>query len=58
MVNKYWLFYPKFTNMTVFVPLAKVDDIVFLDVADRTTSEFTKLIGQLPPAQQVLLYRH
>ena len=35
-------------------PLEKVDDIVLLGGADRTTSEVTKLIGQLPPAVQAL----
>ena len=36
-------------------PLAKVDDIVLLGGADKTTSEVTKLISQLPPAVQVNL---
>ena len=35
-------------------PLEKVDDIVLLGGADRTTSEVTKLIGQLPPAVEAL----
>jgi len=35
-------------------PLAKVDDIVLLGGADKTTSEVTKLISQLPPAVQAL----
>jgi len=35
-------------------PLAKVDDIVLLGGADSTTSEVTKLIGQLPPAVKAL----
>merc|ERR1712110_495772 len=35
-------------------PLTKVDEIVLLGGADKTTSEVTKLISQLPPAVQAL----
>merc|ERR1719273_2931999 len=35
-------------------PLKKVDNIVLLGGQDKTTSEVTKLMGQLPPAVQAL----
>merc|ERR1719464_2346436 len=38
----------------VAAPLAKTDEIVLLGGADRTTSEVSKLLGQLPPAVQAL----
>jgi len=38
----------------VAAPLAKTDEIVLLGGADKTTSEVSKLLGQLPPAVQAL----
>lgn len=38
----------------VAAPLAKTDEIVLLGGADRTTTEVSKLLGQLPPAVQAL----
>jgi flotillin len=38
----------------VAAPLAKTDEIVLLGGSDRTTSEITRLLGQLPPAVQAL----
>ena len=35
-------------------PLKKVDNIVLLGGQDKTTSEVTKLVSQLPPAVQAL----
>ena len=38
----------------VAAPLAKTDEIVLLGGADRTTTEVSRLLGQLPPAVQAL----
>ena len=38
----------------VAAPLAKTDEIVLLGGCDKTTSEVSKLLGQLPPAVQAL----
>ncbi|XP_006819994.1 flotillin-2-like [Saccoglossus kowalevskii] len=38
----------------VSAPLAKTDEIVLLGGENKTTSEVTKLLGQLPPAVQAL----
>ncbi|XP_040580298.1 LOW QUALITY PROTEIN: flotillin-2 [Lepeophtheirus salmonis] len=38
----------------VAAPLAKIDEIVLLGGADKTTMEVNKLLGQLPPAVQAL----
>ncbi|XP_071449062.1 flotillin-2 isoform X1 [Hetaerina americana] len=38
----------------VSAPLAKTEEIVLLGGDDRTTSEVTRLVGQIPPAVQAL----
>merc|ERR1712110_1217598 len=38
----------------VAAPLAKTDEIVLLGGCDKTTTEVSKLLGQLPPAVQAL----
>lgn len=38
----------------VAAPLSRIDEIVLLGDSDRTTSEVTKLLSELPPAVQAL----
>ncbi|XP_039270836.2 flotillin-2-like [Styela clava] len=38
----------------VAAPLSRIDEIVLLGDADRTTSEVTKLLSELPPAVQAI----